>query len=214
MFDWLFENDRASRRLALGLLAVTAGITLYSVTNRSSVASKHDEVAPNGRTIKRLSYLPSKIPVLGNTLELARNIDRFLDWMEDTLVPLDGEPVLLRIVGQNDHAIFTKPEHYEEILKTQADNFDKEGNAKEAFLDMAKESIIFLDGDRWKFHRRVFVRLFSTRALREYMAPIIQRQTLIMQDVLTQAASSKTPIDAHKLMLRLTLDSFTEIGFG
>ncbi|RLN61412.1 hypothetical protein BBJ28_00008482, partial [Nothophytophthora sp. Chile5] len=214
MLEWLLANDRVSGRLALGLLAVKVGITLYFVASRVSNASKHGKISSNGRASKRLAYLPSKIPVLGNTLELARNIDRFLDWMDNTLLPRDGAPVLLRIVGQNDLMLLAKPEHFEEILKTQADNFDREGNAKEAFLDMAKEAIIFLDGDRWKFHRRVFVRLFSTRALREYMAPIIQRQTLIMQDVLTQAASSKTPIDAHKLMLRLTLDSFTEIGFG
>ncbi|EGZ18413.1 hypothetical protein PHYSODRAFT_500481, partial [Phytophthora sojae] len=56
--------------------------------------------------------------------------------------------------------------------------------------------------------------LITTRALREYMAPVIQEKTLLLQSILADKSETKEPFDMYKLMRQFTLDTFAEIGFG
>ncbi|POM67733.1 Hypothetical protein PHPALM_16209 [Phytophthora palmivora] len=56
--------------------------------------------------------------------------------------------------------------------------------------------------------------LFSTRALREYMTPIIHEKVLQLQQVLKEKSDTKQTFDMQKLLLQFTLDTFAEIGFG
>lgn len=81
-------------------------------------------------------------------------------------------------------------------------------------MDLLGDSILIVEGEEWKFHRRVFVNLFSSRALREHMAPIVQKHVHVLQRVLASAASAQEPVDFFTVAGRFTLDAFGEIAFG
>ncbi|CAH0478978.1 unnamed protein product [Peronospora belbahrii] len=106
------------------------------------------------------------------------------------------------------------PQHYEHVMKTQYDNFVKGDHIYDLLVDLLGDSILIVEGDEWKFHRRVFVNLFSSRALREHMAPIIRKHIRVLQHVLTDAAKSQDTIDILTYSGRFTLDAFGEIAFG
>ncbi|RLN90103.1 hypothetical protein BBJ28_00022842 [Nothophytophthora sp. Chile5] len=191
-----------------GLIAAAVVVALYSVSGFSK-ASAEEETA-----VKRVRYLPSKIPIVGNAIEFMRNADQIHDWVADQLGPTDGEPMLVSLPGQDDMMFIAKPEHFEQVLKTQFDVFPKSSHMHDVFFDLLGDSIVTTNGDVWKRQRRIFVSLFSARALREHMAPISQKYAKQLVGILKEAAASKQPLDAFGLIHRYTLDVFAEIGFG
>ncbi|RLN93620.1 hypothetical protein BBJ28_00017396 [Nothophytophthora sp. Chile5] len=195
-----------------GLIAAAVAVALYSASGFSKAPVQGE--TEDGKPIKRIQYLPSKIPIVGNAIEFLSNAEQIHDWFADQLVPTDGEPILLRLPGQNDMMFIAKPEHFEQVLKTQFDVFPKSKHIHEVFFDLLGDSIVTTNGDVWKRQRRVLVSLFSARALREHMAPISQKYAKQLVGIFNEAAASKTPLDAFGLMHRYTLDVFAEIGFG
>ncbi|GMF34121.1 unnamed protein product [Phytophthora fragariaefolia] len=161
-----------------------------------------------------LPYLPSCVPVVGNTLALACNMSRYHQWLADHALSRDGNPFALHLLGKNDVMYLSRPEHFEEILKAQNSNFIKSDSIREIFDDFLGESIVLLNGELWHFHRKVFANLITTKALREYMTPVIKEKMLFLQNVLREASKKKQSLDMYKLMRQFTLDTFTEIGLG
>ncbi|RLN50948.1 hypothetical protein BBJ29_008940 [Phytophthora kernoviae] len=145
---------------------------------------------------------------------MAYHAGRFLDWVTEVFLARDGAPFMLRLPFQRNLIFTANPEHYEHVMKTQYDNFLKGDHIYDLLVDLLGDGILTVDGEEWKFHRRVFVNLFSSRALREHMAPIIQKHVLVLQRVLTEATTTKQPVDFFTAAGRFTLDVFGEIAFG
>ncbi|KAE9357039.1 hypothetical protein PR003_g2000 [Phytophthora rubi] len=187
--------------LTCGLVAVTAFAAVNCTGTRSS---KSD----------RVSYLPSWLPLLGNAVELVRNVGRYHEWVAERSLQRDGKPFALRLLGKNDMMFLSRPEHFEEVLKTQSKNFDKGTTVREIFDDFLGEDIVLISGKRWQFHRKILAGLFTTRALREYMTPIVHGNVLRLQNILKKASETNESFDAGKLLQHFTIDTFAEIGFG
>ncbi|KAG2775290.1 hypothetical protein PC129_g19367 [Phytophthora cactorum] len=113
-----------------------------------------------------------------------------------------------------------KPEHFEQVLKEQSSNFNKGPTMHEVYSDLMGEGILLTNGDCWKYHRRVLVNLFSAQALRDFMAPVIQKNVQVLTEVLSRASETKELVDFYKLMNKFTFETFCnafrekEIGFG
>jgi len=200
-----------------GLLAAAVVVAIYRTTGSSSTepaTPEEDEQTEDEEKPKRVRYLPSNIPVLGNALELLSNSERMHDWIADQMVPLDGEPFTLSLPGKDDMMFISKPEHIEQVLKTQFESFPKSQHIHDVFFDLLGDGIVITNGETWKRQRRVLVSLFSARALREHMTPISQKYVVQLRKIFEDAAKSGTPMDAFGLMHRYTLDVFAEIGFG
>ncbi|RLN90215.1 hypothetical protein BBJ28_00017464 [Nothophytophthora sp. Chile5] len=194
--------------LVLGLLTATAAFTLYSTSGRGFHAAKN---VPAGATL--VSDLPSASPILGHIMEMVRNRSRLHDWLAEKSLEREGKLFVLRFPRRSD-LVVTRPEDLEQILKVQAANFAKGEPLHEILRDFMGDGILLVNGDRWKYHRRVLVSLFSARALRDQMTAIIQRNTLVLQEILAKAAETQQPLDLYKLMNKFTLETFAEIGFG
>ncbi|RLN90210.1 hypothetical protein BBJ28_00017463 [Nothophytophthora sp. Chile5] len=201
--------------LVPGLLAISAVVALYPVGVRAIHKAEKDAALPSGIDAPvRVPYLSPGLPLLGHTLELARNSHRFLDWLLDLCHSREGKPFVLKLLGKNDLMITAVPEHHEQILKTQFENFIKGDHLYEMLVDVAGPNVVIIEGERWKYQRKVLVNLFSTRVLREHMMPIVQKHTQVLLEIFSTAASDAKPIELGELLHRFTLDSFTEIGFG
>ncbi|KAL3662039.1 hypothetical protein V7S43_012845 [Phytophthora oleae] len=134
--------------------------------------------------VGQIPFLPG-IPLLGNTLEMIANVPRIQNWMSDRFQERDGQPFAARLVGNPPPGLF--------------------GQSRCSLL---------VSGDRWKYHRKVLVNLFSTRALREFMTPVVQKNVQVIMDILREASQTGETIDIYKLMNKFTLETFAEIGLG
>ncbi|KAG1697325.1 hypothetical protein DVH05_016608 [Phytophthora capsici] len=183
-------------------------VTLYW-TKAVKVADKS-----KGDKVKHAVILPGTLPVLGNALELAANAPRMHDWLADQFASTDGEAFIVRLPGKDDMMFIAKPEHLEAVLKTQFDIFPKSEYIHDVFCDMLGDGIVVTNGETWKRQRNVVVGLFSARALRDHMTPLVQKYTVQLCDILADAAVKNTPLDVFDLLHRYTFDVFGEIGFG
>lgn len=212
-----FFGDKLSRLnpVVPGLIAAAVVVAIYYTSETTELPTIDDDEDQDGKvTPKRVRYLPTNIPVLGNALELLSNSERIHDWVADQIVPFDGEPFTLSLPGKDDMMFIAKPEHIEQVLKTQFDNFPKSQHIHDVFFDLLGDGIVITNGETWKRQRRVLVNLFSARTLREHMTPISQKYVVKLRSIFEEAAASNKPMDAFGLMHRYTLDVFAEIGFG
>ncbi|TDH68645.1 hypothetical protein CCR75_009074 [Bremia lactucae] len=205
----------------LVLLAGAAVVATYVITRSSdddvnivTPLSDHDVNPDESKEKpKEVPYLPSKVPYIGNMLELASNAHRFHDWMAEQCNAHNGV-FKLHLPGQSDMLVTAVPEHYEHVVKTQFEHFRKGHLQYDMFVDLMGHSVLIIEGERWKHHRRLLVRLFSARALREHMIPVIQRHTFLLQRVLVTAAHAGKPVDLYMLMHRFTFKAFAEMVFN
>ncbi|OWZ03332.1 hypothetical protein PHMEG_00024955 [Phytophthora megakarya] len=145
---------------------------------------------------------------------MVHNADRFLDWLLELSESRDGKPFMLHLLGRSDLLIDAVPEHHEQILKTQFDNFIKGDQFYEMLVDVAGPNVVIIEGERWKYQRKVLVSIFSSRVLREHMMPIVKKHTRVLLDIFEEAAVQGNTLEINELMHHFTLDSFAEIGFG
>ncbi|KAL4164201.1 hypothetical protein KRP22_004821 [Phytophthora ramorum] len=219
MLLWFLDSDDPLKKFGLLMLGVLIGAAvasqcLPSDTTDKKLIKQQQSVTPGAHGPVRVPFLPSMIPVVGHAVLMAYHAGRFLDWVTDVFVSRGGAPFTLRLPFQRDMILTANPEHYEHVMKIQYDNFLKGDHIYDLLVDLLGDSILIVEGDEWKFHRRVFVNLFSSRALREHMAPIIQKHVRVLQGVLSNAAQSKQAIDFFTYSGRFTLDAFGEIAFG
>ncbi|KAH7482202.1 Cytochrome P450 94A2 [Phytophthora ramorum] len=198
--------------LVVGLLTAAAVAALSSVA--TSYAADADSGDEDTKPVKPVPYLPGAHPVLGHTLLMAKNLDRFQDWLVETSVARNGEPFVLHQPGKNDWLFSARPEDFEQILRVHFDTFIKGPQVRELLDDFMGENIVIINGHRWKFQRKALVNLFTARALRDHMTPIVQKCALALQRVFAQAATSGEAIDVHHVMGKFTLETFAEIEFG
>ncbi|RLN69575.1 hypothetical protein BBP00_00000272 [Phytophthora kernoviae] len=129
-----------------GLIAAAVAIALYCSTGTTEQPATKEE--KDGKpTVKRVRYLPSKVPYLGNALELLSNSERMHDWIADHIVPFDGEPFMLSLPGKDDMMFIAKPEHIEQVLKTQFENFPKSQHIHDVFFDLLGDGIVITNGE-------------------------------------------------------------------
>lgn len=195
--------------IVVGLVVAAAGAALVSYSNSYASDPEDDE-----EKAKPIPYLPGGLPILGHTLLMARNLDRFQDWLVETSVARNGEPFVLRQPGKNDWLFSARPEDFDQILRVHFDTFIKGPQVRELLDDFMGENIVIINGHRWKFQRKALVNLFTARALRDHMTPIVQKCALALQRVFAKAAEEDDVIDVHHIMGRFTLETFAEIEFG
>jgi cytochrome P450 len=216
--QWLAKHRALSPLGPAGLILLAgAAVVAAYVSSRSEVAVEaqddDDDKSKSKSKPKVVPYLPTKIPLLGNMIELASNAHRFHDWMAEQCIAHNGV-FKLYLPGQSDMLVTAVPEHYEHVVKTHSDHFSKGHQQYDMFVDLMGHSVLIIEGDRWKYHRRLLVRLFSARALREHMTPVIQRHTIMLQRVFRKAAVAKKHVDVYMLMHRFTFKAFAEMVFN
>ncbi|CEG49609.1 Cytochrome P450, E-class, group I [Plasmopara halstedii] len=197
------------------LFAGVAAVATYVATrSRESVGIIVEATEIEGTNKPKIvPYLQSKVPYIGNMIALASNAHRFHDWMAEQCIAHNGM-FKLHLPGQSDMLVTAVPEHYEHVVKTQFEHFRKGKHQYEMFVDLMGHSVLLIEGERWKYHRRLLIQLLNARAIREHMMPVMQRHTLLLQQVLTKAANSKNSIDLYMLMHRFTFKAFAEMAFN
>lgn len=71
--------------------------------------------------------------MLGNTLDVIKNLPIRCDWLTSLCQDAQGEPVLLQSLGTPDTTLLSTPQAFEDVFKNQFDNFPK-GPKKSEYL--------------------------------------------------------------------------------
>lgn len=198
--------------LSLGAVALggvlLVGCAVSAVSSRAKKAN-----AMSDRQYRTIHQLPSTLPVLGNTLDLKRNLPRFREWLTELCEKYNGDPFVLRLIGQPDMIFVSSPQAIEDVLKNQFDAFPKGEHFNGAVRDLLGHGIFAVDGDKWVHQRKTASRLFTLRALRETMSECIQKHTTTLLHIMGRQPK-EDPLDLFQLLNRFTMEAFAEMGFG
>uniref|UniRef100_K3X3A6 Cytochrome P450 n=1 Tax=Globisporangium ultimum (strain ATCC 200006 / CBS 805.95 / DAOM BR144) TaxID=431595 RepID=K3X3A6_GLOUD len=154
------------------------------------------------------------LPIFYNTFQSLANAHHIYDWLVAQCERFDGKPYWLQLVGGPSVVVLSTPEHFEEVLKTHFETFDKGPIMNENLRDLLGDGIFAVDSAKWVHQRKTASNLFSLRSLRESMAESIQKHALVLNKVFDRAARSQQSLDLFKLLNRFTMETFAEIGFG
>jgi cytochrome P450 len=163
---------------------------------------------------KPLPQPRTTLPVIGNTLDFLNNNDVFHDWIASLVEEFNGDAFVLKASSRPDMIVISTPEAFEDVSKTQYDNFGKGEYQFELFNDVLGTALTIVDGERWRYQRKIFANLFSARQLRDVMQPVIRKHARTLLSIYKKASDSGKPLDLFRLFNRFTMESFSEIGFG
>jgi cytochrome P450 len=199
-------RERSSVELQFASAAALALVAVYTARRLTS--------GGNGKKQLSVAAPATRKPIIGDTWELLQNNDNFHDWLLELALQFDGRPFSFKAPGRPPVLVITSPEELEDVAKTQYDNFGKGPYLYDLMYDLVGDSLAVVDGEPWRFQRKIFASLFSARTLRESMTAVVQKHTQSLNKTFERAASTGEALDLFKLMNRFTMVTFAEIGCG
>lgn len=167
---------------------------------------------------KRIPGIPGPpgVPILGNTLEVAKNYYGILDYLVRVSkeYSVKGKPCQITIMGVPNIVILNDVGSFEYILKTTSQDFVKGPQWKQCFQELLGDGIFNADGDLWRQQRKTASFLFTMRNLKDNMADVIASKIQCVIMVLEKSCDDSQPVDLQDLFFRFTFDSFVQIAFG
>ncbi|RLN72844.1 hypothetical protein BBJ28_00020743 [Nothophytophthora sp. Chile5] len=201
-----------------GLVLLPIAIHLSRSSRRLSVDEKQQKKRSNStggrRERRRAARLRSTLPVLENTLDLVRAAGSVHDWMAGACRHFRGRPFVMKAFGLPDMLVVCTPQAFEDVLKTQFQNFPKGPFMCENMRDLLGEGIFAVDGGQWMHQRGIASSLFGMRELRDCMTNAIGRHTVALHDILKRASANNETVDLFKLFNRFSTQAFAEISVG
>ncbi|KAG0228350.1 hypothetical protein BGW41_003449 [Actinomortierella wolfii] len=153
-------------------------------------------------------------PLLGNTVTIIRNRNRFLDQIADNFEEVGRDVMATTIVGLGQVIAINEPVCLEHVLKTNFENYEKGAILNTVLRQVLGDGIFDSDGQIWRMHRKTASHVFSTKIYRQLIDGTFHEHTQHLCAVLDRAAASGKPVDLQALFLRLTLDAFAKLSFG
>ncbi|TDH66764.1 hypothetical protein CCR75_002157 [Bremia lactucae] len=209
MLTVISMTDKLSTNIAISALS---GLVVLPLAWRLLFGTDNGNLSKRG-TRNVVRPLTTK-PLLGDTLDVMKNVTNRHDWITSLCLMAKGDPVLLQSWGTPDMLLLSTPEAFEDVLKNQFDNFPKGPKKTEYLADLLGEGIFAVDHEKWYHQRKTASNLFSMRALRDSMSSTIQRHLVVLNRMFRHAAETNETLDMFSLLNRFTLEAFTEIGFG
>ncbi|KAF1321085.1 Tetratricopeptide-like helical, partial [Globisporangium splendens] len=177
-------------------------------------SSKPPTKSPSGQPYKQAMVIDSTLPWLGNTLDQVKNGVRFHDWITEVCQAANGRPWLMTTVGRPSVIVVSTPEAYEDVTKTQFDNFIKGEYVRDVLKDVFGLGIFSLDGAQWAYHRKLTSNVFTKRSMRDSMTATIQKHCHSLCSAFQRAADEKRELDLFRVLSQFTTEAFCEIAFG
>ncbi|XP_077234415.1 cytochrome P450 704C1-like [Tasmannia lanceolata] len=120
-----------------------------------------------------------------------------------------------RLLGLTENDIYTvDPRNVEHMLKTNFDCYTKGKYHYSIFSDFLGDGIFAVDGDKWRQQRKLASFEFSTRVLRDFSSSVFRRNATKLARIVSDFATKKQDLDIQDLLMKCTLDSIFEVGFG
>ncbi|KAL5539957.1 hypothetical protein UlMin_043880 [Ulmus minor] len=154
---------------------------------------------------------PKYPPVKGTVLNLLFHYTKLYDY----LTTIATEHSTFRILAPAQSYVYTTDtRNIEHVLKTKFDKYSKGENNKDFMSDLFGEGIFVVDGEKWRQQRKLASLEFSRRVLRDYSSSVFRRNAAKLVRTIFGFAMADQFFDMQNLLMRCTLDSIFEVGFG
>jgi cytochrome P450 len=123
-----------------------------------------------------------------------------------------GDTFRVNMAG-NRMLVIAHPDTIKDVLLTKRHNYVK-GRAYDGARRILGDGLVTLEGDAWKTRRQLAQPTFHRRSLERLAVIMQQRGAACLADLERRAGAKPLAIDAHREMVRLTLDVVVSALFG
>ncbi|KAG6785826.1 hypothetical protein NC652_005439 [Populus alba x Populus x berolinensis] len=187
--------------ISLLLLPIFFYLTKSSKSEASSISN------PNA---------PKSYPLVGSSLAIFANRNRRIQWISDLIQNSPSATVVLhRFFLDDSHILTGNPANVQHMLKTQFHNYEKGSKTRRILFDFLGNGIFNINGDSWKFQRKLSSNEFNTKSLRKFVETVVDAelsQRLI--PILSTAAADNAVLDLQDILQRFAFDNICQIAFG
>lgn len=134
------------------------------------------------------------------------------DWYSHLLAKSPTGTIHVHVLG---NVITANPENVEYMLKTKFENYPK-GKPFSAILgDLLGRGIFNVDGDLWKFQRKMACLELGSRSVRSYAFDVVNSEIESrLIPLLSSAAAADNSLDLQDIFQRFSFDSICRFSFG
>lgn len=145
---------------------------------------------------------PSSWPFLGNLPDVraAGDMPAYLDRLWRT----HGDTFRIKLLGTNA-VVVTHPEGLKQVLSTRRDRYIK-GTIYDGVRNLLGQGLVTLEGDAWKARRTLAQPAFHRQSLAKLTAIMARTGARSLDELAARVGNGPTEIDAHREMVKLTLD--------
>ncbi|KAI9272728.1 cytochrome P450 [Phascolomyces articulosus] len=154
-------------------------------------------------------------PLIGTFFQQLKEVSRFYDAQHEHLEKLNTMTMINSSILISLTVTTIDPRNITHILKNNYTNYNKDTELKRCSKQFFGDGIFVHDGATWRFHRKTASRVFGTKDLQKCFDRVFAKNLgVITHDVLDQYATNGSVLDLQQLILKFTMDSFVQIGFG
>ena len=168
------------------------------------------ETTDSASFTRRVPPGPSSWPLLGNVLDMRAAGDMAAYF--DRLWRAHGDTFRFKLFGTNA-LVVTHPEALKQVLSTRRDRYIK-GKIYDTARGMLGQGLVTLDGDGWKSRRALAQPAFHRQALARLTGIMAHSGARALDELATRVSAGPLEIDAHREMVKLTLDVVIAALFG
>ncbi|XP_051113595.1 cytochrome P450 94C1 [Andrographis paniculata] len=146
------------------------------------------------------------------TASWALKYNNLCDWYSHLLAQSPTGTIHVHVLG---NVITANPDNVEYILRTNFNNYPK-GKPFSAILgDLLGFGIFNVDGDLWKFQRKMACLELGSNSIRSYAYDVVESeiQTRLVPIMSAAAAAGRT-VDLQDIFRRFSFDSICKFSFG
>ncbi|KAF5750495.1 putative cytochrome P450 [Tripterygium wilfordii] len=147
------------------------------------------------------------------TLSWTKQFPNLCDWYTHLLKNSPTKTIHIHVLG---NTITANPVNVEYILKTRFDNYPKGKQFSMILGDFLGQGIFNVDGDLWRFQRKMASLELNTLSIRSYAFDIVNYEIEARLIPLLQSVSDKEDgiIDLQDVFRRFSFDSICRFSFG
>jgi cytochrome P450 len=147
--------------------------------------------------------------LLGNALQV--DVKRLHQNLEDWADEFGG---IYKIrLGPSKHIVITDPDLMQEIMRERPEKFRRMEKMDNIFKEKGVHGVFNAEGEEWKVHRKLVAQGLDVRHQQQFF-PAILKTTQRLLNKWKQLATSHTPFDVQKDLVRYTVDVTTSLAFG
>ncbi|CAO3570764.1 unnamed protein product [Mortierella alpina] len=157
---------------------------------------------------------PRGWPLLGNLLEELRSPQNQVLYRQLAEHEKYGSVYSITLPGFGRIINIIDPKMVDHMLRVNFWAYEKGLDAKKMMEPLIGEGIFSVDGEHWKWQRKLASHIFSVNAFRHYTSDVFCREGQAVIEYLNSVADTGRAVDMQQLFYCYTLDSFGEIAFG
>lgn len=143
---------------------------------------------------------PSGLPIIGNTLSLARGQGPYLERVADRYGPV----VSVSMVGVGEMAVVSDPDLVEEVLFS--DGYTKASVGQEVLSELLGDGLVLSEGDLWERQRQLIQPAFTSDRIDRY-AEVMADRAAAFADRLEPGRTYDIGEELRKVTLRILFET-------